>query len=130
MTSQKSPCSKAAPTPPRIAERPSPHDWSDDELLTLPEAAALFWPAGPLSTRSLRTAKRHGQLAVVMIAGKMLTNKRALAEMGHCRLRQPDELAYEPVSLSAKPKLSAAEARNQLEASIAGKLANSGKREY
>ena len=67
--------------PPRIADRPRPEQWGPDELLTLPEAAALFWPCGPLSTRSLRTAVRDRQLATVTIAGKMLTTKRHLTRM-------------------------------------------------
>lgn len=50
----------------RVLERPNPSDWADDELLTLPEAAELFWPRGPLKTASLRTAARDGQLAIVV----------------------------------------------------------------
>ena len=60
---------------PRIAARPDPDQWGDDELLTLPEAAALFWPLGPLSVSSLRTAIKDGQLAYTEIAGKFLTTK-------------------------------------------------------
>ena len=48
------------PTPPRVAERPDPRDWDDYELLTLPEAAGLFWPRGPLTVATLRTAIRDG----------------------------------------------------------------------
>jgi hypothetical protein len=40
--------SGAKSRPFRIEQRPSPKDWSEDELLTLEEAAALFWPDGPL----------------------------------------------------------------------------------
>jgi hypothetical protein len=49
--------------------------------MTLSEAAALFWPAGPLSTASLRTAHRNGQLAVAVIARKFLTTKAAVEAM-------------------------------------------------
>lgn len=80
-------CSESLPA--RILERPHPHLWGDDELLTLPEAAALFWPQGPLATRSLRTAVRAGQLGTVTIAGKMLTTKRQLARMAECENRRP-----------------------------------------
>lgn len=73
--------------PARIASRPDPDDWGEDELLTLPEAAALLWPSGPLTTRSLRTAERRGQLAAVMIAGKLFTTRRSLARMSECRNR-------------------------------------------
>jgi hypothetical protein len=54
-------------------------------LLTLVEAAALFWPEGPLTTTSLRNAIRNDQLAYVAIAGKFLTTKVAIAEMSVCR---------------------------------------------
>jgi hypothetical protein len=74
--------------PPRIVERPSPVDWKDDELLSLVEAAALFWPhGGPLTATSLRTAVRDGKLEVVEIAGKLLTTKIAIARMSVCGLR-------------------------------------------
>jgi hypothetical protein len=71
--------------PPRIAVRPNPGQWADDELLTLVEAAALFWPTGPLTTTSLCNAIRNRQLAYVAIAGKFLTTKVAIAEMSVCR---------------------------------------------
>jgi len=119
---------KTDPIPPRVAARPSPDQWAEDELLSLPEAAALLWPAGPLSTRSLRTAERDGQLAVVVIAGKMLTTRRALAEMGRCRRRQADQPAPEPVAPAAIGILSAEEARRRLQAGIAGKLEGDGRR--
>lgn len=70
--------------PARVMARPSPADWKDDELMTLPEAAALFWPEGPLTTHSLRVAVRDGVLAVAVIAGRHMTNRRAIAEMGIC----------------------------------------------
>ncbi|MET3694838.1 hypothetical protein [Methylobacterium goesingense] len=70
--------------PPRVAARPSQIEWDDDELLTLPEAAALMWPNGPLTVSSLRTAVRDGQLQVVVVAGKILTNRAALRKMGTC----------------------------------------------
>src|SRR5689334_8351375 len=67
--------------PPRVAERPDPAQWSADEFLTLGEAAALFWPRGPIREASLRTARRDGQLAVARIAGKLLTTRRAVEDM-------------------------------------------------
>ena len=67
--------------PRRIAARPDPAQWGDDELLTLAEAAALMWPQGPLTASSLRTSYRAGQLEVTMIARKCLTTKRALKAM-------------------------------------------------
>lgn len=70
-----------APVPRRVAARPSPEMWADDELMTFSEAAALLWPSGPLTASSLRTAYRGGGLEVVVIARKLLVTKRALAEM-------------------------------------------------
>ncbi|MCK1668989.1 hypothetical protein [Bradyrhizobium sp. 153] len=71
-----------APKPRRIAARPDPEDWMEDELLTLPEAAALFWPEGkPVSASSLRRCYRAGTLEVVLIARKLLTTKRAIYAM-------------------------------------------------
>jgi hypothetical protein len=70
--------------PLRVENRPSPDQWSDDELLTLDEAAHLFWPDGPLTTTSLRTAVRDRQLEVARIAGKILTCKAALRRMSAC----------------------------------------------
>lgn len=119
---------KSDAMPPRVAARPAPEQWSEDELLSLPEAAALLWPAGPLSTKSLRTAERDGQLAVVVIAGKMLTTRRALAEMGRCRLREVGTAMQPPAAAPTTGILSAAEARKRLQAGIAGKLAGVGRR--
>lgn len=67
--------------PRRVAARPDPKDWADDELLTFAEAAALLWPSGPLTASSLRTAYRAGELEVVMIARKLLVTKADLAAM-------------------------------------------------
>ncbi len=68
--------------PTRIAARPDPTQWGDDELLTLPEAAALFWPGGPITTNTLRTAGRDGALAITKVAGKFFTTPMAIRRMG------------------------------------------------
>lgn len=70
-----------APKPRRIAARPDPKDWSDDELLTFSEAAALMWPDGPITASTLRTAYRAGGLTVVLLARKLMTTKAHLREM-------------------------------------------------
>lgn len=67
--------------PRRVAARPNPCDWTDDELMTLAEAASLMWPQGPLTASSLRTAYRAGELEVAMIARKLLVTKKSLAAM-------------------------------------------------
>ena len=69
------------PLPRRVAARPDPEDWADDELLTFVEAAALLWPQGPLTASSLRTAYRSGQLEVTLIARKLLVTKESLKTM-------------------------------------------------
>jgi hypothetical protein len=70
-----------ATRPRRIAARPDPSQWGDDELLTFVEAANLLWPQGPLTASSLRTAYRAGDLEIVLIARKLLTTKKALEAM-------------------------------------------------
>jgi len=49
----------ATKPPRRVAARPDPQMWSPGELMTFAEAAALFWPDGPLTASSLRTAFRY-----------------------------------------------------------------------
>lgn len=71
----------------RIAERPKPELWAMDELITLPEAAALFWPHGPITTSTLRNAARQGKLSLIVLAGKHFTNRAAVEEM--CRSAAP-----------------------------------------
>ena len=108
---QIDPRNPAGRTPPRVAARPDPQQWGLDELLTLAEAAALHWPDGPLTARSLRTAVDDGHLPVVMIDRKLLTCRRALQEMGRCQQRTRPETAPEPAPPSgrAKPSRPAAE---------------------
>lgn len=68
--------------PPRVAERPRVEDWKEDELLTLPEAVALFWPKGPLTVTSLRTAGHEGSLEITVVAGKHFVTPAAIRSMG------------------------------------------------
>ena len=70
-----------AKIPRRIAARPNPSDWGDGELMSFAEAAALLWPEGPLTASSLRTAYRRGELETVLIARKLLVDKKAISEM-------------------------------------------------
>ena len=83
----------------RVRERPDPDSWGEDELVTLAEAAELYWPQGPLCTASLRTAARDGQLAIAAIAGKFMTTKRALKEMATCSMLKRSSIGNdEPLS--------------------------------
>jgi hypothetical protein len=77
--------SKPRPVPVRVMQRPHPALWARHELLTLTEAAVLFWPDGLLTVSTLRTAAKHGQLAVANIAGRLFTSPAALNEMAACR---------------------------------------------
>lgn len=76
------PARRSTRMPPRIVGRPRVEEWTDDELLTLPEAAALFWPAGPITTNTLRTAGRDGSLVITKVAGKFFTTPMAIRRMG------------------------------------------------
>ncbi|MBI5131506.1 MAG: hypothetical protein HZA66_18875 [Rhodopseudomonas palustris] len=80
----------------RVDQRPSPD--TDLEMLSLDQAAAIFWPNGPLTVASLRTAVRDGILDVAEIAGKVLTNRAALARMCVCRPRRSPATTPEPAS--------------------------------
>jgi hypothetical protein len=46
--------------------------------MRLEEAVRLFWPHGPLTAKSLRTAVRDGRLAIAVIAGKHFTCRQAI----------------------------------------------------
>jgi hypothetical protein len=82
--------------PRRVAERPDPNHWDGDDLLTLPEAVALFWPQGPLTVPSLRTAIRDGRLAVVIIGRKHLVTPSCIRAMSRsCRTFARDSNAQE-----------------------------------
>ena len=100
--------------PPRIAARPNPSDWDNEELMTLAEAAALHWPHGPLTARSLRTAADAGQLPVVIVARKLLTSRRALQEMSRCHAKTPPETAPRPASPGPTPNGVSASAYERL----------------
>jgi hypothetical protein len=73
----------------RVAQRPDPSSWGEDELLTLGEAARLHWPNGPITERTLRTAIRDGRLAISKLAGKFYVTRRALSALSHCEAIRP-----------------------------------------
>jgi hypothetical protein len=74
----------------RVAVRPDPATWRNDELMTLGEAAALMFPDGPLSERSLRTAVREGRLPISVVAGKFFVTKAALSLLSVCTTITPN----------------------------------------
>ena len=75
----------------RAKARPDPTRWGDDEVMTLIEAAAVFFPHGPLTLSSLRTAAAAGTLEIAKVAGKDLTTPRAIR-----KLVKPSCLAVKP----------------------------------
>jgi hypothetical protein len=87
----------------RVRARPDPDAWGETELMTLAEAAALFWPNGPLTTTSLRTAVRDRRLDVAEIAGKILTNRLAIGRMCVCGPRGGTDPSPPPPEPVAKP---------------------------
>ena len=62
----------------QIAARPRVEQWPRHAPISLPVAVALLMPDGPLTVRSLRTARACGQLATCMVAGKVLTTIAAV----------------------------------------------------
>jgi hypothetical protein len=67
----------------RVAARPDPAMWRNDELLTLGEAARLVFP-NLLSERSLRHAAKIGRLPISVVNGKHFTTLDALALLSVC----------------------------------------------
>src|SRR5712672_1295713 len=75
----------------RAKARPDPAQWSEDEVMTLIEAVEGFFPQGPLTVSSLRTAVDAGTLESAKVAGKNLTTPRAIRKL------------VKPSCLAAKP---------------------------
>lgn len=86
--------------PARVRLRPDPAQWSPDELMSLPEAAALFFPSGLLTTASLRTSYKNKQLAVAVIARRHLTTRASVEAMARDSLRVLDD---RPAAPAARP---------------------------
>jgi hypothetical protein len=89
------------PTP-RVSERPHPSQWGEDELMTLDEAVALYWPMGPLTVASLRTAIRNNRLPVAEVARKFLVSPKGIRAMS-----QPRTIGRNPVDSDEGKALSA-----------------------
>ena len=65
----------------RLTERSALWQWSENELVSLAEGAALLFPHGPFSTASLRNASKKGDLAVISVGGKIFTTIGNLRRM-------------------------------------------------
>jgi hypothetical protein len=75
----------------RAKARPDPPQWGEDEVMTLVEAAAVFFPEGPLTLSSLRKAAAAGILEIAKVAGKDLTTPSAIRKLvkPSCRAAKP-----------------------------------------
>src|SRR6266478_2088841 len=76
----------------RAKARPDPAQWGEDEVMTLVEAAVVFFPQGPLTLSSLRRAAAAGTLEIAKVAGKDLTTPRAIRKLvkPSCRAAKPN----------------------------------------
>jgi hypothetical protein len=61
----------------RAKARPDPAQWGEDEVMTLLEAAAVFFPEGPLTLSSLRRAAAAWIIEKAKVMGKELTTPTA-----------------------------------------------------
>lgn len=84
----------------RIGERPDPAVWADDELITLAEAAHLFFPHGPLTLGGLRSAIARYELTSVSINNRVYTTPGAIRS-----LIRPAPAAPEPTPPSGPKSL-------------------------
>jgi hypothetical protein len=86
----------------RVRARPRPEDWTDDETMTLIEAVGVFFPDGPLTLSSLRTAIDARKLDIVTVAGKHLTTPRAVRKLvTPCPAAKPSRHDYGSVETKA-----------------------------
>jgi hypothetical protein len=69
----------------RIAQRPDPAAWGRDEIISLGEAARLYWPNGPITEKTLRWCVKNGRLPISKVAGKFFVTGRALATLSECK---------------------------------------------
>ena len=76
----------------RAKARPDPAQWGEDEVMTLVEAAAVFFPEGPLTLSSLRRAAAAGTLEIAKVVGKDLTTPRAIRKLVKPSRRNLDHL--------------------------------------
>jgi hypothetical protein len=65
-----------------------------EPVYTLKQAAAKFFPDGPLTAASLRNEIQKGRLQATMPAGKLLITERALVEMfERCRVQKSNPIS-------------------------------------
>jgi len=112
------------PIPVRVLERPDPSQWGEHELMNFKEAVALFWRQGPLTEHSLRTVHRNGILGVAVIAGKFLTTKAAIAEMGVCVRKTIASVPEKPLPNRDAAKAKAAAMVDNFRIRLQDELAN------
>lgn len=62
----------------RVKLRPNPEDWGARDLITLREAVRIFWPNGPFTIRSLRTAVGQNALGTIKRNRRLFTTREAI----------------------------------------------------
>lgn len=65
----------------RILKRPNLSDWGEYELITFAEAVALLFPDGPLSTTTLHSLQKRGELEFVKVCGKSYTSINSVRKL-------------------------------------------------
>jgi hypothetical protein len=108
----------------RLKLKPAPGDWGDDELVSLAEAAALYFPYGPMTANALRIAFRRGELAATEMCGKLYTTPRHVRAMMTPHVRQPEVTVAE----SEPEQLVEARSKILLPAALARRAAAARKR--
>lgn len=79
---------------------------------SLNQAVAKFWPDGPLTISTLRTAIRHGRLCAYKVEGKLLVTETALTDwLQSCRVavNLPDCGLNQPTAGERRPGTSLTE---------------------
>lgn len=91
------------PSRDRIAARPRPEDWTDDEPMRLEEAVAIFASRLPITVKLLRTEIARGRLVPARVAGKFFVTPRQLRDLFLPCPAPPKD----PVSICARPAATA-----------------------
>lgn len=90
----------------RLAQRPSPADWDDDDPMTLVEAVAVFGDRYPLKASTMRSEIHRGRLKASFVGGAFWVTPASLKALFQC-----------PVSPKAQGSTSGAVARTAAPAS-------------
>jgi hypothetical protein len=88
----------------RVDRRPEPANWGDDDDMTLAEYIAVFWPEGPLTINTLRTAIKRGDLTAAWVRGLWFVTPAQVRALFQPKARTPCHAAPKaPASTFAPP---------------------------